>query len=202
MRKIRSLLAVLVSLTAMIPAVANAQDTGDTAAPTVASGMITLVDMLDVAADKEFFCADVFGDYVEDGDGIQAHTCKDRPGGIWEDEEFTVNSPGPGQIETTQVPGLCVAAQRVTDGAHLNVLPCVTTRVDLRQTWVAGADGMIHPSSDTSLCWAVAKGAHGRCGNPDCSNYKRTLILESCADYTMGMDYRYITWAFPAEITP
>ena len=197
MRTIRSILAVLVSLTTVIATVANAQDTG---APAVASGMITLVDMLDEAADGEYYCADVFGDAVEEGDGIQAHTCKDRPGGIWEDEEFTVNSPGAGQIEMTQAPGLCVAAQRVTDGAHLNVLPCVTTRTDLRQTWVAGADGMIHPSSDTSLCWAVAKGAHGRCGNPDCSNYKRTLILETCSDYTMGMDYRFITWAYPADI--
>ena len=194
----RTISAVLVSLAAVFAAVANAQDTGST--PTVASGMITVVDMLDEATDGEYYCADAFGDYVDLGDGIQAHTCKDRPGGVWEDEDFTVNSPSVGQIEMTQAPGLCVQAQRVMAGAWLNVETCATRRVDSRQQWMAGADGFIHPASDDTLCWAITKGEHGRCGNPDCSNYKRNVQLQLCSDYTMGKDYRFITWAYPATI--
>jgi hypothetical protein len=189
---VRSLTAVLFSAAAVI-AVANAQDTGSTAT----TGMITLVDMLDEAADGEYYCADAFGDTVEEGDAIQAHTCKDRPGGISEDEEFTVNSPNLGQIETTQAPGFCVQAQRVAAGAWLNVLPCATRRVDNRQQWIAGTDGLIHPASDETLCWAVTRGPHGSCGNPDCSNYKRNLQLQTCSDYERGMDYRFVTWAYP-----
>jgi len=189
----RSFAAVLVSLAAVFAAVANAQDTGSTAV----TGMITLVDMLDEAEDGEYYCADAFGDEVDEGDGIQAHTCKDRPGGVWEDEDFTIDSPSLGQLEFTQAPGECVQAQRVAAGAWLSVQPCATRRVDNRQQWIAGADGMIHPASDTSLCWAVTKGAHGTCGNPDCSNFKRNVMLMACSDYTRGSDYKYITWAYP-----
>jgi hypothetical protein len=190
----RSVSAVLVSLAAVFAAVANAQDTGTTAIP---SGMIQLTDELDEAEDGEWYCFDSFGDTVEEGDGIQVHTCKDRPEGFSEDQDWTPNSPNMGQIETTQVPGYCVQAQRIAAGAWLNVEPCTTTRVDRRQDWVAGSDGQIHPASDTSLCLAVTKGVHGMCGNPDCSNFKRNVQLQACADYSMGKDYRYITWTIP-----
>src|SRR5205085_1402981 len=116
----RSIPAVLVSLTAVIAAVANAQDTGTTA---IASGMIQLTDELDEAEDGEWYCFDSFGDTVEEGDGIQVHTCKDRPEGVSEDQDWTPNSPNMGQLETTQSPGLCVQAQRIAAGAWVNVLP-------------------------------------------------------------------------------
>jgi hypothetical protein len=190
----RSISAVLVSLAAVFTAVANAQDTGTTA---TTSGMIQLVDELDEAADGEYYCFDSFGDTVEEGDGIQTHTCKDRPEGVSEDQDWTPNSPNMGQLETTQSPGLCVQAQRIAAGAWLNVEPCTMMRVDKRQDWVAGADGQIHPASDTSLCLAVTKGVHGTCGNPDCSNFKRNVTLVACSDYSMRMDYKYITWSIP-----
>jgi hypothetical protein len=176
----------LLSLGAAAAAVAYAQDTGMVIDN---PGSIVLVAQLNEADDGDYYCADLFGSTVEDGDGMQVHTCKDRPRPA-ADMQFTVDSPNTGNIMVTQSEDLCVStSRRAAAGAHLNVVPCAS--MDMRQRWVSDDLGQIHPASDESLCWTVADTR--MCGNPDCSNYKRTLTLETCADF----EERYITWYIP-----
>jgi len=171
-------------------AVAYAQDTGDTGTVVMpVRGSIMLTDPLNEMADGEFYCFDIFGSTVEPGDGIQVHTCKDRPRPA-EDMDFTVNAPSVGNINVTQVDELCVATMRMAGaGSHLNVVACST--MDMRQQWVSDDLGQVHPASDDTLCWTVADTR--MCGNPGCTNYKRTLTLELCAD----QEPEYITWTIP-----
>ena len=171
-------------------AVAYAQDTGDTGVVVPANpGSIILVDQLNEEDEGEFYCADLFGSTVEEGDGMQVHTCKDRPR-VAPDMQFTVDSPILGNIAVTQSDGLCVATSRMARaGSRMNVVPCSDT--DNRQQWISDALGQIHPASDTTLCWTVADTR--MCGNPGCTNYKRTLSLQTCADFPE----RYITWTIP-----
>jgi hypothetical protein len=42
-------------------------------------GYFVLMNQLDEAEDGEYYCLDVFGSTMEEGDGMQVHTCKDRP---------------------------------------------------------------------------------------------------------------------------
>ena len=172
-------------------AVAYAQDTGDTGVVVPANpGSIVLVAQLNEADDGEFYCADLFGSTVEENDGMQVHTCKDRPRPAV-DMQFTTDSPNMGNIEVTLTDlGLCVAtSRRAAAGAHMNVVAC--NSMDMRQRWVSDSLGQIHPATDTTLCWTVADTR--MCGNPGCTNYKRTLTLETCAD----QEERYITWFIP-----
>ena len=179
-----TLLSLCVAATA---AVAYAQDTGDTGVVPV-RGSIILTDPLNEAADGEFYCLDIFGSTVEEGDGMQVHTCKDRPRPA-EDMDFTVNAPDVGMINVTQVDDLCVAMQRALAGAHMNVVACSST--DRRQQWLSDEYGQIHPASDDTLCLTVADTR--MCGNPGCTNYKRVLTLQTCAD----QETEYITWTIP-----
>jgi hypothetical protein len=180
-------LTVLSLCAAATAAVAYAQDTGDTGVVPV-RGMITLTDPLNERADGEYYCLDIFGSTVEDGDGMQVHTCKVRPRPA-EDMDFTVNAPSLGYINVTQADDLCVTMQRPRAESRLNVLACSST--DTNQQWISDAAGEIHPASDTTLCLTVADTR--MCGNPGCTNYKRILTLETCA----GLDTKYITWTIP-----
>jgi len=166
-------------------AVAYAQDTG---AVEPVRGFIILTDPLNEAADGEFYCLDIFGSLVSENDGMQVHTCKDRPRPA-EDMDFTVNAPDVGMINVTQLDDLCVAMQRALAGAHMNVVACSST--DRRQQWLSDEYGQIHPAYDDTLCLTVADTR--MCGNPGCTNYKRILTLETCA----GLDTKYITWTIP-----
>ena len=165
-------------------------DTGDTGVVVPARGEITLVAMLNERDDGEYYCLDIFGSTVQDNDGMQVHTCKDRPRPA-EDMDFTVNAPSVGYINVTQVDDLCVAMQRPVAGAHLNVVACSSDDPRQLQQWVSDAAGQIHPASDSSLCLTVAE--DWMCGNPGCTNYKRILTLQACADF----DTRYNTWSIP-----
>jgi hypothetical protein len=165
-------------------AVAYAQDTG---AIEPASGSIILVDPLEEAADGEFFCGDIVGLGIDEGDRMQARTCSSRllpP----EDMDFTIDYPRSGNIYVTQA-DLCVEAQRLRAGSYLTVVACSAR--DERQQWDSKVDGQIHPASDESLCWTVGPGL--ACGEPHCTDYKRTLTLQPCADY----DTTFITWSIP-----
>jgi hypothetical protein len=175
----------LLSLGAAAAAVAYAQDTGMVIEN---PGSIILVAQLNEAEDGDYYCADLFGSTVEAGDGMQVHTCKDWPRPA-EDMTFTVDSPNVGNINVTQVDDLCVAAQRPRAGSYFNVVAC--SSMDMRQQWVSDASGQIHPASDDTLCWTVAD--TWDCGNRDCTNYKRTLTLQACADH----EARFITWTIP-----
>jgi len=169
-------------------AVAYAQDTADTGAEST-RGSIILTDPLNEREDGEFYCLDIFGSTVEPDDGMQVHTCKDRPRPA-EDMDFTVDTPNLGNINVTQYDSLCVSTmRRAAVGQHLAVVDCSST--DMRQQWIADVDGQIHPAADTTLCLTVADTR--MCGNPDCSNYKRNLTVQTCAD----VDARYITWTIP-----
>jgi hypothetical protein len=173
---------------AALTAVAYAQDTGDTGVVVPARGNIVLVDPLNEAADGDFYCFDVWGDTVENPDGTQAHTCKNRPVEA-EDQIFTIDSPNPGNIQVTLIEAedLCVEMARPRAGAELSIVPCSTSS---RQLFASDAAGQIHPASDTSLCLTVS---HTRmCGNPSCSNYKRTVALQRCAG-----DEKFNTWSIP-----
>jgi hypothetical protein len=166
-------------------AVAYAQDTGAEST----RGSIILTDPLNERADGDFYCLDIFGSTVEPNDGMQVHTCKDRPRPA-EDMDFTVDTPNLGMINVTQYDTLCVSTMRkAAVGQHLAVVECSAT--DMRQQWYSDGDGLIHPASDTTLCLAVADTR--MCGNPDCSNYKRTLTLQDCG----SVDPKYITWTIP-----
>jgi hypothetical protein len=179
----------LLSLGAATAAVAYAQDTGMVMP---VRGSIVLVAQLNEAEDGDYYCADAFGSTIEDGDGIQVHTCKDRPRPA-EDMDLTVNAPNVGNISFTQGDDLCIGtSRRPAAGSRLNAVAC--SSMDMRQQWVSDELGQIHPATDTSLCWTVADTR--MCGNPDCSNYKRTLTLETCADF----EERYITWTVPGPI--
>jgi hypothetical protein len=164
--------------------VAYAQDTGDTGVVPV-RGMIVLTDPLNERADGEYYCLDIFGSTVEEGDGMQVHTCKDRPRPA-EDMDYTVNAPSLGYINVTQADDLCVTMQRPRAGSRMSVLECSST--DSNQQWISDAAGEIHPASD---CLTVADTR--MCGNPGCTNYKRILTLEDCA----SIDAKYITWTIP-----
>ncbi len=186
----------LLSLVAASAVVAHAKDTGtvdtgavDTGAVEPARGSIILADQLDEKADGDLYCAEVLGVTVDEGDRMQVHTCKDRPLPA-EDADFTNDYPDSGNIYVTQA-DLCVAVQRLRAGSYLDVVACSAR--DARQQWDSKGDGQIHPASDESLCWAVDPGTSGRCGNPTCTKYKRTLTLQPCADY----DTRFITWSIP-----
>jgi hypothetical protein len=187
----------LLPLVAASAVVAYAKDTGTVDTGAVDSGAVVpanpgsviLVDPLDEAADGEFYCADVLGSTVDEGDRMQVHTCNHRPLPA-EDMEFTTDYPHSGNIYVTQA-DLCVAARRLRAGSYLNVVACSAR--DAHQQWDSKGDGQIHLASDDTLCWAVDPGLHGLCGNPRCTNYKRTLRLQPCADY----DATFITWSIP-----
>ena len=169
-------------------AVAYAQDTADTGAAST-RGSIILTDPLNERADGDFYCLDIFGSTVEPNDGMQVHTCKDRPRPA-EDMDFTVDTPNLGNINVTQHDDLCVSTMRkAAVGQHMVVVTCSST--DMRQQWVSDGDGLIHPASDTTLCLTVADTR--MCGNPDCSNYKRTLTLQDCG----SVDPKYNIWTIP-----
>ena len=173
---------------AAVAAVAYAQATDN-------PGFFILQNPLDEAEDGEYYCLDVFSSEVLEGDGMQAHTCKDRPRPP-EDMTFTANSPNLGQIQVTEVTemDLCVTMHPTTLlGSRLSVRACDAEGDDPRQLWISDEAGQIHPQQDTSLCWTVASGVHGVCGNPDCSNFKRSLTLQTCADQRE----RFITWWGP-----
>jgi hypothetical protein len=170
-------------------AVAYAQDTGDTGMVIDNPGSIILVAQLNEAEDGDYYCVDAFGSTVEDGDGVQLHTCKDRPRPA-EDMQFTVDAPGMGNINVTQADDLCIAmSRRPAVGVRLNLVAC--DEMDMRQQFISDELGQIHPASDTSLCWTAAETR--MCGNPDCSNYKRSLTLQTCAD----QEERYIAFYIP-----
>ena len=154
---------------------ASAQDTGAAANP----GRIELVEW------PGEYCADVIGGSVEPGEVLQAHTCHGRAGVTPEDQEYTTDSPGAGNIYVTQA-DLCVAAARMVAGGRLIVTECSAT--DRRQLWVSTEDGQIHPASDTSLCWAVESRPPAAPGN-----HKRDLTLEACSD----VNTRFIVWSIP-----
>lgn len=174
-------------------AVAYAQDTGVVLPEN--PGFFVLQDPLDEAEDGEYYCLDVFNSEVVEGAGMQAHTCKDRPSPP-EDQTFTANSPNLGQIQVTEVTemDLCVTMHPTTLlGSRLSVRACDAEGDDPRQLWISDESGQIHPQQDTSLCLTVQTGVHGQCGNPDCSNYKRSLSLQTCADQRT----RFISWWAP-----
>ena len=172
-------------------AVAYAQDTGEVVPEN--PGYFVLINQLDEAEDGEYYCLDVFGSTMETGDGMQVHTCKDRPRPP-EDQQYTADSPNLGQIQSTQHEDLCVTMHPTTLlGSQLSVRTCDAEGDDPRQLWISDSSGQIHPQQDTSLCLTVQTGVHGQCGNPDCSNYKRGLSLETCADQRT----RYISWFIP-----
>ena len=180
-------LTLLSLCTAATAAVAYAQDTGDTGVVPV-RGSIVLTDPLNERDDGEYYCLDIFGSTVSENDGMQVHTCKDRPRPA-EDMDFTVNAPSLGYINVTQLDDLCVQMQRPRVGSHLNVVACSST--ESLQQWISDAAGQIHPASDDTLCMTVADTR--MCGNPGCTNYKRILTLETCAD----QETQYITWTIP-----
>jgi len=183
-------LTLLSLCAAATAAVAYAQDTGDTGTVVPVRGSITLVAQLNERDDGEYYCLDIFGSTVSENDGMQVHTCKDRPRPA-EDMDFTVNAPSVGYINVTQVDDLCVAMQRPVAGSRLNVVACSSTDPRQLQQWISDEYGKIHPASDSTLCLTVAEDF--MCGNPGCTNYKRILTLEACADY----DTRYNTWSIP-----
>ena len=178
----------LLSLAAAATAVSYAQDTADTGAVEPVSGQIVLVDPLNEIDDGDFYCFDAYGDYSEEGDGMQVHTCKIRPRPP-EDQTFNIDYPNLGNLNMALADTLCVEMERARAGASLYLLPCSTSA---RQRFVSGDEGQIHPASNTNLCLTVA---HTRmCGNPDCSNYKRAVTLERCDSEP---DPKFLTWTIP-----
>jgi hypothetical protein len=166
-------------------AVAYAQDTG---VVEPYSGQIFLVDELNEIVDGDFYCFDVWGDTVENPDGTQVHTCKNRRKPA-EDQLWIIDSPNLGNITVELVDGLCVEATTVHAGSGLIVTTCSSSA---NQLWYSDGDGQIHPASNTNLCWTVA--TTRMCGNPSCSNFKRTMELEKCAS---ASDPKFITWSIP-----
>ena len=160
------------------------------------SGMIQLADELDEAADGQYYCFDAFGDWLDEDDGIQTHTCKDRPHGLSEDQDWTVHYPLLGQVSPTQWDGsdypLCVTADRLVAGGWLHIEQC-SARYDRHQQWYADTDGIVHSDYDSTLCWTIDRGVHGRCGDELCDNYKRNVTLQDCASF----DPKWETWIIP-----
>ena len=147
------------------------------------SGWIQLEAALDEA---DHYCADIVGTDVEADLDLQAHTCK--PGPI-EDQVFTIDAPRTGKISLEDY-GLCVAADRIAEGASLFVTACARQP---QQRWVSTPAGQIHPADDESLCWTVSQGRGEDAGG---GFLKRGLTLEACADFGA----RYNTWILPDAI--
>jgi hypothetical protein len=165
---------------------ARGDDTGMDLPPN--PGTIRLVDELDPVPDGDAFCVDVRGGSTESGDLLQVHNCHLRMGSVPEDQEYTTDYPGIGNIYATQA-DLCVEVRGpARAGASLRVVECSASS---GQVWVAGADGWIHPASDTTLCWAV-ENVPRTPGVPD-RNTKRGLTLETCEDVSA----RLVTWLVP-----
>jgi hypothetical protein len=167
--------------------VAYAQDTGEVVP--VNPGKIVLIDRLD-EQEGDFYCADMQGSTSEEGDRVQAHTCKDQPRA--EDQVFYVDYPEHGQISLRYSDlSLCVEPRGIVADSELHVQTCDSSVQ--KQQWVSDENGYIHPARNLDLCWAVQQSPRGRPGSPDGLNYKRYMWLDTCAD----IDPKYLAWTIP-----
>ncbi len=142
---------------------------GESDAPADAvSGLIELDDPLD---EPELYCIDVagFGESIDLESALRAHTCTGN-----EDQVFTVNAPGEGQISLDAF-DRCIEAEDPTEGAQLLVESCSDTSLQ-RFTYTDAHEIRLSEASD--LCLAVADEPGEPTGGP--SHVVRDLALESC----------------------
>ena len=133
-----------------------------------AEGLVSLVDPLD---EPERYCLDVpgWGRRLNLDAPLMAHTCK--PGA--DDELFTPDHPGPGQLYMKAY-DRCASAESAKPGSEIFLKNCDSSGL---QRFSFEPNGWIR-LADSDVCLTVAGGEGVPTGGP--SHLRRDLSLEVC----------------------
>jgi len=151
-----------------------------------ATAEATLVQLVDVLDEPEYYCVDVpgFGRSLQLEAALMAHTCK--PGA--DDEMFAVNRPGPGNLSMPAY-DLCMEADAVGSPVQLYLRECSDSEM---QRFELDSDGGL-VLAGTGLCMVVSPEDGEPTGGP--SHLRRDLYMLDCDEAEPALKQ----WTFPGS---